>query len=150
MKRISGLAIIVVFLAFSAFLLGVVTKRGSTAIDTAGSVDARPIDEHAGHGDRPQDSAATRSFKEANERLHQAMNINWSDKADADFIRLMIAHSEGAVAMARIELDQGSNPEARALAEDMIRNRDAEILRMRIWLAQRQRAETLEGARPGN
>ncbi|HEX4359085.1 MAG TPA: DUF305 domain-containing protein [Pseudonocardia sp.] len=50
---------------------------------------------------------------------------------DRQFLALMIAHHEGAVQMSSIELRDGSNPEAKALAQKITDAQNAEIAQMR-------------------
>jgi uncharacterized protein (DUF305 family) len=52
---------------------------------------------------------------------------------DRAFIDVMIAHHQGAVRMAQIELAEGEDPETRALAEDVIEAQSREIDAMNGW-----------------
>ena len=53
---------------------------------------------------------------------------------NADFLRLMIPHQQGAVDMARIVVDQTDDPEVRALAEHIITEQEAKMAEMEAML----------------
>lgn len=53
---------------------------------------------------------------------------------DHEWITMMIAHHEGAVSMARTELDEGENPQMRTLAQQIIDSQQAEITELREHL----------------
>jgi uncharacterized protein (DUF305 family) len=62
------------------------------------------------------------------ERMHTEMQkVRYSGNTDADFASLMVPHHQGAVQMAEVELQFGSNPRLRRLAEEMIVTQQSEI-----------------------
>ncbi|MFD1327331.1 CopM family metallochaperone [Mycoplana ramosa] len=77
---------------------------------------------------------SSKAFAEANARMHAGMDIEFSGNADVDFARGMIAHHQGAIDMARIELEYGKDPAMRKLAEDVIKAQEGEIEMMKAWL----------------
>jgi len=55
-------------------------------------------------------------------------------EAETLFLNQMIEHHTGAIEMAQTEIDDGENPDAIAMAEDIIRTQEDEISRMRALL----------------
>ena len=90
---------------------------------------------HEGHAMMGDTGAASMAFMEANDRMHATMAIEYSGNPDVDFVRGMIPHHQGAVDMARILLEHGSDPEVRKFAEAIIAAQEAEIKWMQDWLA---------------
>lgn len=79
---------------------------------------------------------ASQAFAQANARMHVGMDFAFSGNADVDFVRGMIAHHQGAIDMARVELEYGKDPAIRKLAEEVIRAQQGEIEMMKSWLEQ--------------
>jgi uncharacterized protein (DUF305 family) len=78
--------------------------------------------------------ASSKAFNDAMSKMHKDMMIHYSGDADADFVRGMIPHHQGAIDMARIELKYGKDPELRKMAEGIITAQESEIKEMKAWL----------------
>ena len=97
--------------------------------------------QHAGHGapgpaPAAQDSASTREFIAANDRMHRDMAIAFTGNADRDFAAGMIPHHQGAIDMAQVLLEHGEDPEMIKLAGEIIAAQVGEMEEMTAWLAE--------------
>lgn len=111
-------------------------KHLTLAVTLVGALPAfaQEATDHSAHmmGDMGPSSMA---FMEANDRMHENMMMEYTGNADVDFVKGMIPHHQGAVEMAKIVLEHGTDPEVRKLAEGIIAAQEAEIKWMEEWLA---------------
>jgi uncharacterized protein (DUF305 family) len=78
------------------------------------------------------DAPFARDNAVAMERMHAAMMaVRPSGDADRDFAAMMIAHHQGAIDMARLELRYGKDETLRRLAQEIIVTQGQEIGVMR-------------------
>jgi len=81
------------------------------------------------------DSPSTAAFRDAASRMHAGMTGQYTGDADLDFARGMVPHHQGAVDMARVELEHGRDPAMRELAANVVHTQNTEIALMRQWIA---------------
>jgi uncharacterized protein (DUF305 family) len=82
-----------------------------------------------------QGTSAEEAFKEANDTMMHNMMKPMTGDPDKDFVTMMMAHHQGAIDMAKVELEYGKDPTLRAMAEAIIAAQEKEIEEMQGWLA---------------
>ncbi len=79
-------------------------------------------------------SDESKALNDAMMKMHEKMTMKMTGDADVDFVQGMIPHHEGAVDMAKIELQYGKDPELHKLAENIVKAQESEIAFMTSWL----------------
>jgi uncharacterized protein (DUF305 family) len=75
----------------------------------------------------PEPTADT-GLDKSMEAMHGEMQeVRYSGNPDADFAAMMVPHHEGAIEMAKVELQFGTNPRLRRLAQEIIITQQSEI-----------------------
>lgn len=89
-------------------------------------------DAHAGHG-AAGPTQADRAFAASEAEMHRLMAEASGATIDESYIAKMIAHHQGAVAMAEVALRDSRDPEIRRMAQAVVDAQTREIAEMQAW-----------------
>lgn len=78
---------------------------------------------------------AAKGYAAAMDKMMASMMVPYTGNPDVDFARGMIPHHQAAIDMAKVQLEFGTDPEIRKVAEEVIKAQEAEIAMLQGWLA---------------
>ncbi|HEY4163620.1 MAG TPA: DUF305 domain-containing protein [Dongiaceae bacterium] len=80
--------------------------------------------------------AVKKALMDADHKMMMDMDsVPMTGDADKDFVAMMIPHHQGAIDMAKVELQYGKDPQMRAVAEAVVKAQEQEIADMKKWQA---------------
>jgi uncharacterized protein (DUF305 family) len=80
-------------------------------------------------------SPADKAFMAGMQKMMKDMDVKPTGKTDKDFVLMMMPHHQGAIDMAKVELQYGKDPELRKMATEIVKAQEQEIGEMKAWLA---------------
>ncbi|HVT54376.1 MAG TPA: DUF305 domain-containing protein [Dongiaceae bacterium] len=84
-------------------------------------------------------SAAKDAFRMKNDQMMTAMHgVALTGDADKDFVDMMIPHHEGAVDMAKLEIQYGKDPQLKQMAQSIVDGQGQQIQMLKTWQAAHQ------------
>jgi uncharacterized protein (DUF305 family) len=84
---------------------------------------------------KPAATPADKAFAASMRTMMRNMTVKPTGNPDKDFVLMMMPHHQGAIDMAKVELQYGTDPELRQLATDIVAAQEKEIEQMKDWLA---------------
>jgi uncharacterized protein (DUF305 family) len=74
----------------------------------------------------------------AMQKMQNDMPKKGTGDADKDFVTMMLPHHQGAVDMAKVELQYGKDPKLKKMAARIVKDPEKEFREMKAWLSKRQ------------
>lgn len=81
-------------------------------------------------------SPADQANMQAMQKMQNDMPKMGTGNPDRDFVTMMIPHHQGAIDMAKVELQYGADPTLKKLAAKIVEDQEKEIREMNDWLNQ--------------
>ena len=108
--------------------------RETSAKNQAATVVEGAVSGPEVHSDRTgRPTAGDRAFAASEAEMHQLMAAASGETLDQAYVAKMIAHHQGAVAMAEVALRDSRDPEIRRMAQAVVDTQTREIAEMRAW-----------------
>lgn len=85
-------------------------------------------------GHSMDDGASSREMMQAMEKMNRDMTQGMTGNPDQDFARMMAAHHQGAIDMAKAYLKDGKDRELRGMAEKVVKDQQGEVAKLQEWL----------------
>lgn len=76
-------------------------------------------------------SPAAKGYMDAMSKMQASMPKDHTGDADKDFARMMIPHHQGAIDMAKVEVQYGKNPKMKEMAQKIIKESESGISELR-------------------
>jgi len=84
---------------------------------------------------RESNAPSTDAYRVANRTMIQGKtNSPYTGDADFDFVAQMAPHTQVAVDLAKVELQYGTDPELRKVAQGIVYSQQAQLNFMRTWM----------------
>ena len=108
-------------------LLTTLSVLALTAVPSVAMAQATKMD--MGADASPSDKA----FMSSMETMMKNMDVKPSGNTDKDFVSMMMPHHQGAIDMAKVELQYGKDPMLRKMATEIVKAQEKEIGEMKSW-----------------
>ena len=123
-------------LLVSVMAIGFIACNDSGKKTTVSSIDSMNHEVHdAGKMTDTSSSTGKTMMSMMESMMNNMMAIQSSNSPDNDFASMMKAHHMGAIEMAQMEANQGTNPQIKQMAQKMIDDQQKEVAELNTFLS---------------